>query len=131
MKGLAIVLMALMLVAPLSGCFESYPSSSEADVVITKVDTEVVDGNFRITFHLKNVGKEKANAVLLNKHIENQNGVSRAEGGSTVVSGLNPGVTVTKTETIRIRSMDTKYIANIEVWWMEGSRNYHYEWDIK
>lgn len=120
----------------LAGCIEIEEKeegnhSTEADVVITKVDTEKVDGKFRITFHLKNVGGKKANMVLLNVIVENQDGYTRLKDVNTeVVSSLEPGASATKIETIQIRAGDEKYFANVVVWWMSGSRNYHYEWEL-
>ncbi len=103
-----------------------------AKVAITDVETQVTGSQFNVTFRLENVGDEKAQALMLDPDVRDQDGDNRTTGGfTTVAPGLAAGATVTETISLDIQPGDSRYTAHVDVWWMAGNASYTYNWTVE
>ena len=140
MKELAVVLMALMLVVPCSGCFESNSTEnnephSNANVILKDTSTK---GGFNsqygfyttVNITVKNTGTDSAFNVRIYLHVENQDGKKEFDNTLHMAGELAPGKTVTRSVIVDSWQHDVLLKANIKTIWDGGSHNYNVDWTI-
>ena len=141
MKGLAIMLMVLILVAPLSGCFESSSDGSNelphsnANVILLDTSTK---GGFNtqygfyttVNITVKNTGTDSAFNVRIYLYVENQDGKKEFDNTLHMVGELPPGKTASRSVIVDSWQHDVLLKANIKTMWDGGSHNYNVDWTI-
>ena len=134
MKELAIVLMALMLIVPLSGCFDEVSKSLSGTNVVL-LDSSAKSGfnlnyGFYTTVNLtvKNEGKNTAHNVRVYMYVENQNKRKEFDNTFYVATELAPNEVATKSIVVDSWQNDTMLKATIKTIWDGGSNSYWAEW---
>ena len=136
MKGLAIVLMVLMLVAPLSGCFGDISKSLSGTNVVL-LDSSAKSGfNFNYGFYtainltVKNEGKNTAHDVRIHMYVENQDKRKEFDNTFHIANELAPNEVASRSIIVDSWQNDTILKATIKVMWDGGSNSYWAEWAV-